>query len=286
VDQNLAKLTLLETVTKQRKLLELEAKSKDAKRELERTEKSQRAATEKAKGDKSAAEKTLVIEKKTLERIEDQIARCVIRAPQDGIVIYFRRGWWDDESRIRPGVTLYSQQIIFTLPDLTQMRVKLKVHESVVKRVALDLPCRMQIDALPGINLTGKVTNVGSVAQSDGFRGGGVKEYSVESSIDNLPTDAGLKPGMTAEVKVVLKTLRDVLVSPIQTVTELDGKNVVYVVTPGGVERREVELGDRNDTNVQILSGVLEGETLALDARLRAAAEVKARDNTKDNKTP
>jgi len=127
------------------------------------------------------------------------------------------------------------------------------------------------------MTLHGKVISVGSVASSEGFRGGGTKEYEVVVSMDDLPADHGLKPGMTAEVKIILKRLTNVLQVPLQTVTEFEGKNVVYVVVPGGgIERRQVEIGDRNDTMVQVLAGVTEGDALALDARTRAAADTKA----------
>jgi RND family efflux transporter MFP subunit len=275
LDQNSGALALLENVTKKRDLLELEAKATNARRDRERAQQSADAATEKARGDLRASEKTLEIEKSTLKRIEDQVSRCQIKAPSDGIVIYFRRGWWDDESRIRPGVTLYFQQQIFSLPDLSKMQVKVKVHESMVKRVQKGLPCRMQVEALPGKILHGTVMTVGSVASSDGFRGGGVKEYEVVASIDDLPADSGLKPGMTAETKVILKRLTGVLQIPLQTVTEFDGKHVVYVVNGKDITRREVEIGDRNDTMIQIPSGVDEGEVLALDARTRSAADAK-----------
>ncbi len=273
-----AALDLLEQVTKRRDLLELESKATNAKRDRERAQQSADAATEKARGELRASEKTLDIEKTTLKRLDEQMARCVIKAPSDGIVIYYNRRYWDDSAQIRAGATVYFQQPILTLPDLSKMRVKVKVHESMVKRVQKDQPARMQLEALPGRTLHGKVVSVGSVASSEGFRGGGTKEYEVVVSMDDLPDDHGLKPGMTAEVKIVLKRLTNVLQVAIQTVTEFEGKNVVYVASGGRIERRQVEIGDRNDTMVQIVSGVEEGEALALDARTRAAADTKALD--------
>jgi RND family efflux transporter MFP subunit len=275
-----ATLALLVNVTKRRDLLELEAKASNAKRDRVRAQKSADAANEKARGDLRAAESTLAIEKTTLKRISDQVGRCVIKAPQDGIVIYSNSRPWDDSYRIQPGTTLFYRQQIFSRPDLAHMRVKLKVHESVVKRVVKDLPARMTIEALPGRILHGKVMSVGSVASQDGWRGGAVKEYEVIASIDDLPADAGLKPGMTAEVKIVLRNLSNVLLVPLQTVSEFGGKNVAYVVKGSDIERREVEIGERNDTMVQILGGVGEGELLALDARTRAAADTKAAEKT------
>src|SRR5205814_1568605 len=110
------------------------------------------------------------------------------------ILIYSRQRWWDDSSRIRPGATLFFQQPIFSLPDLANMQVKLKVHESVVKKVQAGMTATLQIEALPGHVLHGKVKSVATLASNERFWGGGVKEYETVVTIDDLPGDAGLRP--------------------------------------------------------------------------------------------
>ena len=98
----------------------------------------------------------------------------------------------------------------------------------------------------------------------------------MEIGIDDLPTGAGLKPGMTAEVRIHVKTIPDALLVPAQAVTEYEGKPVCYVKSGRSTERRAVEVGEANDQYIQILDGLTEGDEVALDARSRAAAEVKA----------
>lgn len=277
VQQQEADLKVFKTFTKRRKETELTAKAADAARDLERTKKSQEAATEKAANEVTAARKTAEIEKKQLDRLKEQISKCEVRAPGDGIVIYFKRPW-DESSRIRPGAQVFFQQPIFTLPDLGKMKVKMKVHESVVKKVKVGLPCTMKVDALRGQVLHGKVLSVATLAQSDEWRGGGVKEYETTVSIDDLPADAELRPGMSAEVKILAKTVPNALTVPVQAVTEAGGKHVCYVAAGGGIERREVTIGDGNDQLVQVLEGLAEGDKVALDARTRAAAELGTAD--------
>jgi RND family efflux transporter MFP subunit len=275
--QQEADLKVLTKFNKVRKLTELKAKAEDAGRELERTKKSQAAATEKAESELRAAQKTSQLELRQLERLRQQLGKCVLKAPQEGIVIYAKRSRWDDSGRIRPGAAVNYLQPIFTLPDLQQMKVNLRVHEAVVKKVQQGQVATMQMDALRNQLLHGRVVNVGSLAQSDDWGGGGgVKEYQTEVSLDDLPADAGLRPGMTAEVTILIKTVKDALTVPVQALAESQGKQVCYVVTPAGIERREVRIGEANEQLVQILDGVGEGERVALDARVRAAAELKA----------
>lgn len=271
-----ADLYILEKFERRKQVMDLTTKAADADRELGRTKESQQAAIEKAEGELKATDKTAEIEKGQLERLRKQMDRCTIKAPSEGIVVYFNARWYDDSSRIRPGATLYFQQTIFSLPDLSKMRVKMKVHESVVKKVRPGQPVTMTLDALPGRVLNGKVVKIATLAQSDGWRGGGVKQYETEVSIDDLPADGGLKPGMTAEVKILINTLADAITIPVQAVTEYDGKHVVYLVNGSKIERREVQVGETNETLIQVTDGLDEGETVALDARARAAADLKA----------
>jgi HlyD family secretion protein len=274
VTQGEAELRALEKFERDRKVTELKGKAREAERELDRTKKSQKAATEKAQGEVDAASSTEKLEKETLDRIQAQMARCVIKAPQDGIVVYFKR-YYDEAMRIQPGAVVFFQQPIFTLPDLEHMKVKVKIHESVIKKIAAGQAATLQVEALANQVLHGTVKSVGTLANSEGWRQT-VKEYMVEMSIDDLPTSAGLKPGMTADVKIHVKTIPDALLVPVQAVTEFDGKSVCYVKSGRTTERREVEVGEANDQHIQILGGLTEGEDVALDARSRAAAEVKA----------
>ena len=278
VSQLEADKNLLEQFTYKRKMIELRAKAKEAEQELIRTKKSQDAATEKVAGELVAAQKTAEFENQELARLKAQLDKCIVRAPGDGIVIYFNQRYWDPSSRIQPGGTLHFQQPIFTLPDLNKMKVKLKIHESVVKKVSPNLTATMQVEAMSKQVLRGKVTMVASVAENDQWRGGGVKEYMTEVSIEDLPPEAGLRPGMSAEVKILVKTVPSALTVPVQAVTESDGKHVAYVVTAGEVERRIVEVGENNERLIQVKTGLSEGDLVALDARVRAAAELKKGD--------
>jgi HlyD family secretion protein len=276
-----AELIILEKFTRKKDLTKLKSEANEAKLELERTKETQATAIKKVENDVKSGIKTAEIEKKQLERVRKQMDQCIIKAPSPGIVVYYNARFWDESARIRPGTQLYFQQPIFTLPDLSKMRVKMKVHESVVKRVMVSNMATMQIDALPNRVLNGKVLKIGTLPQSEGWRGGGVKQYETEVSIDDLPSDAGLKPGMTAEVKILINTLANALSVPVQSVAEFEGESVVYVVTSRRIERRVVTVGESNEQFIQILTGLEADERVALDARVRAAGELKASGNSK-----
>jgi len=280
-----ADLIVLEKFTKKKDQTELASKANEAKLELARTKDTQDTAIKKAEADLKSGVRTAEIEKKQLERLQKQIDRCIVKAPTAGMVVYASARQWDESARIRAGAQIFFRQPIFTLPDLTKMLVKMKVHESMIKKVVVGQTATLQIEALPNRILHGKVMKIGTLPQTDGWRGGGVKQYETEISIDDLPSDAGLKPGMSAEVKILINTIPDALSVPVQAVAEYEGNSVVYLVNSGKIERREVTVGDSNDQYIQIVGGAESGQATALDARVRAAAELKAAGPTA-GKTP
>ena len=272
-----AKLKVLE-YDKRRKITEFKYKATDAKLELERTTKGSQASIDKARSEWEAAEKTARLERIQLERLQSQRVKYIIKAPQDGIMVYFKRPW-DETARIQAGALLYSQQPIFTLPDLNHMKVKMKIHESVVKKVKVGLPATIKVEALPNVTMHGTVQKVATLAQSE-WRSS-VKEYETEISVDDLSQTGGLKPGMTGEIRILIETRQNVLLVPVQSITERDSKHYAYVAGAMGMSRREVQIGESNEQFVQIVEGIEEGEKVALDARARAAMETRA---TKEKK--
>jgi HlyD family secretion protein len=281
VTSSQADLTILEKFTRKKETTELKSKASEAEIELERTKESQATAIRKVEDEMKSATKTADIEKKQLERIRKQLDQCVITAPSDGIVLYYNARYWDENARIRPGAQLYFQQPIFTLPDLSKMFVKVKVHESVIKTVKVGNPATMKIDAIQNRMLNGKVLKIATLPQSDGWRGGGVKQYVTEVSIDDLPTEAGLKPGMTAEVRILVNTLNDALSVPVQAVAEIEGKTVCFVIQGNSITQREVKTGESNEQFIHILEGLEVDEEVTLDARLRASKQQKASEKDK-----
>jgi RND family efflux transporter MFP subunit len=271
------KLEVLEKYTKERQETELKAKERDAEREVKRSRKSGEAAIEKARSEYEAAKQTAQVEKSALERLGKQLKNCSVPAPEDGILVYMKDRWWDDNSRIQAGAMVHFRQGLFSLPDLTKMQMKVKIHEAVVKKVKQGMPVEIRIDAYSSKVLHGTVKSVATLAASENWWSRFVKEYETIITIDDLPLDAGLKPGFTGEVKILVNELPNVLVAPVQAVGQKGSQYYCYVSGPGNaVERRDITVGENNDQYVEIKGGVEEGEQVVLDARARLAAESKA----------
>jgi RND family efflux transporter MFP subunit len=278
------KLRMLEEFSRVRKEAELTANADDAAREQERTQLSQAATLAKMESDYLSANDTADMERAEMERLKAELDRCTVRAPQDGILVYDKGRPWDASSRIQAGAIVHFQQTIFSLPDLTQMQVKAKIHESAVKKLKPGQQVEIRLDAYVDRLLHGEVEKVATLADSRGWWDQrSVKEYETIVKVRDLPASAGLKPGMTAEVTISVNHLLDVVIVPVQAVVEQDGEHYSYVVSDQGVDRKPVVVGEKNDKFVEIKSGLQEGEQVALDARARLATAVgKSQSNGTD----
>lgn len=255
-----------------RKLTEYQAKADEAARKLSRAKGTADANVKKAEGGLSAAEAELEIQKEDLAEAEKQKERCEIKASQSGVVAYANEEWWSESRRIREGATVYERQIVFFIPDMELMQVEVKIHESEVKRIAASQKAVIRVDAFANESFTGTVKSVAQLSKSDGYFGGGVKEYTTIVTFDERAKVA-LRPGMTAEVEILVDNLKSVLAVPVQAVAEHRGRHYVFRESEQEFQRTDVEVGATNNRLVVLKSGVTSGQVLALDARSRAAEE-------------
>ena len=281
-----AKLMVKQKYEYKRKSTEFSAKADQARKKVQQAQATLKASVAKADSEYDAAKATHVIEDQQLKEFLRQKEKCIIRAEQPGVVAYANEPWYDSSRQIREGAMVYSRQKIFSLPDMSSMQVKVNIHESLVKKIKPGQIAEIRVDAFPNLVILGKVKTVSQLADSNrGWMSGGVKEYTTVVKIEKMPKE-DLRPGMTAEVKIMVGELKDVLVVPIQAVAEHKGEFYAFVETEGKYERRKVKAGETNEKLVEILEGLKEGERVALDARSRAAEEFKGEESKDSTDKP
>ena len=179
-------------------------------------------------------------------------------------------------AKARPSTRM---QRIFTLPDMTKMQVKLNIHESLIKKIKVGQKAEIRIESFPSIVFVGTVTSVSQLADSTRpWMTGGVKQYPTVVKLDDLKGQ-DVKPGMTAEAKVHGRRARQRAGRARAGHRRAQGRVLrVRREDRAASSFSKVKIGENNETHVQILEGSTEGDRVALDARLRAAAEFKLDD--------
>jgi len=234
----------------------------EAQRELERTEARARSQLAQAKAKLVSADATLSLQKDRLEKVQKQLVACIIKAPAVGQVVYWSSTERWMRFKIEQGAEIPQGYKIITIPDASDMKVEIKVHETWVDKVQPGQPAKITIAAFPDKVFTGKVLKKAPLANPDDFLNPDLKVYTTDVSIDG--TNDALKTGMTGKVEVTVDELHDVLYVPIQSVVSEGEIKVCYIVGSRS-QKREVQTGLFNDNFVEIKSGLSEGEEVLLN---------------------
>lgn len=251
----------------------------EAARELNRARKAAISKLAQAEARFRSAQAQFNVQQRQLKEITEQVDKCILHAKKPGLVVYGGGGddmfYYGDQERVREGSTVRERQSLITIPDMTKMGVKVRIHESYIKQVKKGQKVRITADAVPDQPLQGEVTKVGVLPDSQNrWMSPDLKVYLTTISIEG--TKDWLKPGMTAKVEILVDRLPDVIHVPVQAVTPLDGQQVCHVIRGGGTEPRSVEIGQYNDEFIEIKSGLKVGEKVLLrppDASARGGDE-------------
>jgi len=213
--------------------------------------------------DLRAAQLTLRQREEAVQSAKEALADYSIRAPFDGIIASLD---------VQKGETVSSGAIATLITN--QKVATLSVNEVDAAKIKVGDKATLTFDAIEELTLTGEVAEIdtiGAVSQ-------GVVSYELQIVFDTQ--DERVKPGMTVNAAIMTDTKQDVLVVPSSAVKTQNGISYVQVFNPalsqtglpaqaGGTQgvtsdttpqQVEVEIGISDDTNIEILSGIEEGQ--------------------------
>jgi HlyD family secretion protein len=225
-----------------------------------------RGNVERKRLEELAKKATYSLEVSKEKKLEKQILNCDIKAPADGLVIYANdpnRAFRGGRPQIEEGATVRERQKIFSLPDITRMQVNAKIHESQIHKLSPGMKAKIRVDAFASETFDGTVLDAAPLPDPTNRFSSDIKVYTTKVRIDRpLPS---LKPGMTAQVEILVNELDNVLSVPVEAVARFDNKDQVAVKKPGGgFEWREVTLGLSNEQQVEVKQGIQSGELVAI----------------------
>ena len=203
-----------------------------------------------------------------IQQLQVNIADTRIVAPASGIVL---KKYRETNEIVQSATTGFSdaQSIIATLGS--RLQVSVGINEVDVAKVSLHSPAAITVDALPGASFPGTVTQIAPAStnafssDSSGTGGGAnsISKFLVKVAFDR--NDSRLRSGMSASVSIVSQKHVHVVIAPLEAVP-FDGKSgMVTVLTAAKKqEKRMVVTGLRDDTQVEIVSGLQPGETVVV----------------------
>lgn len=212
----------------------------------------------------------------SLKQAQDDLSKTTIYAPISGTI--------SDLNKERGEIAIGSQfqeDVIMVVAQLGAMEALINVDENDINAIKLGQPAEIEVDAVLGEKITGKVAEIASSA-TPVAAGSNVQKTEFEVKVAITSDTRKLRPGMTATADIVTDTRDQALSVPIQSVTvrtldQLKAKNaktltytagkdgfveVVWVMDKGKVTAKPVTTGIQSEEAIEIKTGLKEGDVV------------------------
>jgi membrane fusion protein, multidrug efflux system len=204
---------------------------------------------------------TLVSAEATVAQLETRVGFTKIRAPMNGVIM---------QRFVQAGDIVGGQTRMFTVADVSTLVTQLPVSELEVPRLKEGSAVDVQVDALAGRAVPGRIRRIFPAADSVS------RLVPVEIAISGAE-HLGLKPGYSVRVSLQLDERDNALVIPTRAVVGAAGSQSVYIIRDGRAERRRVRVGLDQDGQMEVFEGLAAGDTIITtgNALLRDGAQVR-----------
>jgi len=259
-----------------------------------------RAAKEQTAAQPASAQKRIAQNQAMLTRLNDVLDKHYSVAPLDGMVtnLPVRAG----ETAVM-GIQNTPGSLLMTIADMSLITAEVKVDETDIVNVKLNQKAGIMIDAIPNRVFDGHVIEIGNTAilRSTGLAASQstissqeAKDFKVVIAMDDPPEE--IRPGLSCTAKVTTASRPNSLTAPIQALTvrqksDLESNQApdkagkeevqgVFVISGDRAVFRKVETGITGATDIEILSGLNEGDRIVTGSfkvirTLRNGARIK-----------
>lgn len=190
-----------------------------------------------------------------LEQAQRNIERARIVAPFDGVVSAVNLSVGDSAGTTTAVVVV----------DLSMLQVKVNIAEIDIAKIKVGQTAQVTLDALLGKTYNATIAAIGPVATITQ----GVVNYPVIAVVDN--TDGAIKPGMTANLSIIVDRRDNVLLVPARAVRSQGNQRTVNVLYKGQTIATPVTIGLTNDQFAEVISGLLEGDQVIIQTAVRTS---------------
>jgi len=224
--------------------------------------------------------------KASLKQAKDDLSKTTIYAPMAGTISELNK----EVGEITLG-SQFQEDVIMVISQLSGMEALVNVDENDIVSVAIGDTASIEVDALPDQMFKGVVTEIANTASISGS-GSADQKTEFEVKISLFKPGERLRPGMTASADITTDVKENVLHIPIQSVavrtpeqlakresedgtaiadepadhkynTDKDGfVEVVFAVTDGVAQTRQVKTGIQSDSDIEIIAGLSQNDEI------------------------
>jgi RND family efflux transporter MFP subunit len=185
-----------------------------------------------------------------LQRAEDQIAKTLILAPSDGTIV---------DVKTAPNAPIGQGSVAVDMANLNDLSLSVEIDEIDVPHVTNSMTATFRLDAYPGTEIKGTLTNVSPIAQTSG----GTTTFPATVTF-TAPEGLLLRPGMNANVSIQTAVRSDVLLIPQSALRTVGKRTFVTVVRDGKQSDKEIQVGLSSGGQVEVASGLNEDDRVVI----------------------
>jgi RND family efflux transporter MFP subunit len=175
------------------------------------------------------------------------------------------------ERQVTVGQFLRANSPLFVLVKTDPIRLRVEIPERMAPWVKLNQQVDISVEAFEGRRFQGKIWRISPTVDQN------KRTFVAEVLVANAAGE--LKPGSYARAHVPTSRLEKVTVLPQRAVYYIMGSNKAFVVKDGVVDARDVKMGDRFESDVEILEGIEDGDVVATTQLAKLDTGVKVRVN-------
>ena len=191
----------------------------------------------------------LALAESLAQELESRLDALQVRAPADGIVFGLPR---------KVGETVAAGQIIASVADPLHMRVRARVDQPDLPRIAVGQRILVTFDGLPDRRWEGRVLDVSAGVRDSGGREVGEVLGEISDSTQSLP------PNASVNVQIVVGERKDALAIPRAALFREAERRFVYLLEGGRARRRDITVGLVGLNDVEVTGGLSEKDTVLL----------------------
>lgn len=245
-----------------------------------------------------------------LKEANENLTKTTIYAPMDGIISKMSV----EKGERVVGTSQMAGTELLRIANFDHMEVLVDVNENDIIRIKLNDTASIEVDAYPNRKFKGVVTQIANSAKNIGSAIDQVTNFEVEililpESYSDLIVNGKnpFRPGMSATVSIQTDKKYGILTVPLQAITtrtDLKGdttkkakladdmlEQVFVIKADNTLEVREITTGIQDISNIEVLTGLKEGEKVvtgpysAISKTLKAGAKVIGKKEEEKAKT-
>lgn len=205
------------------------------------------------------------LQKLSVERYKRDLERLTLTTPIDGLVVMMTQNRpGGDQMTYGEGDQVQPGQPFMKIVNPSSMQVEGTINQAESSAFRIGQMATIGLDAFPGAAYQGKVYAIGALAVA----GGRNQQYYIRSvpvRVQVQNPDKRMIPDLSASADVLLARADNVIVAPAAAIRQENGKDVVYVKTASGFQRREIKIGLHNGTQAEVVEGLNEGDEVRVN---------------------